>query len=340
MLFTRANPTHRYRFVFPLLAVLLSAALAAGCVSVPDQWSPLDYTVKKGDTLYSIAWRYEMDFQDIARWNDIPPPYAIYPGERLHLSPDSAEGTHTDLPAAPVAEIPEEEIPAPVDTPAPVPLPATAEPPSMPQEDHVIVGKGDTLYAIARERHLSVATVARWNALKPPYRLYPGQVVRVKPPMVDVETATASPAGSAQPRPSGSPRATRTRPVVTLPKNIKRWLWPAKGTIVRKFKPHDTSHKGIAIRGTMGETIHAAAAGKVVYSGNGLLSYGNLVIIKHNNTYLSAYAHNRKLLVNEGELVSQGQAIAQMGKGDRGHPELHFEIRRNGKPINPLALLP
>jgi len=340
MLFTRVKSKRPFIFRFLPVAAFLISAIITGCATVPDNWSALDYTVKKGDTLYSIAWRYEQDFQDIARWNNIPPPYAIYPGQRLHMTPDTDEGTHTDEQPEVVAKVPE-SAPAPEQEVITPQTPAeVSAPPSMPQEDHVIVGKGDTLYSIARDRHLPVSRVARWNALKPPYMLHPGQIVRVKPPMVDVITGTGDRPRVVKPSVTGSKTQTPVRTVVSLPKTIRQWQWPAKGKIIRGFHPNDTARKGIAIRGHLGEQIHAAAAGKVVYSGNGLLSYGNLVIIKHNNTYLSAYAHNQKLLVDEGQVVSQGQVIAQMGKGDRGRPELHFEIRRNGKPIDPLGLLP
>ena len=118
------------------------------------------------------------------------------------------------------------------------------------------------------------------------------------------------------------------------------WRWPASGKIVKGFRKGDDTRKGIVLSGKVGQSIIAAEEGKVVYSGSGLIGYGQLIIIKHNNYYLSAYGHNRKILVKEGDWVTRGKKIAEMGTNDTGVPALHFEIRKNGNPLNPVAVLP
>ena len=119
-----------------------------------------------------------------------------------------------------------------------------------------------------------------------------------------------------------------------------RWRWPANGKIIKGFRKGDDTRKGIVLSGKVGYSIAAAEEGKVVYSGSGLIGYGRLIIVKHNKNYLSAYGHNRKILVKEGDWVTKGKKIAEMGMNDTGVPALHFEIRKNGNPLNPVAVLP
>lgn len=319
--------------VFRILLLLgWLGGLASACAPGVKDWNPQDYTVKKGDTLYSIAWRYEKDFRDIARWNDISSPYAIYPGQRLRMTPDDADGTidHGEPVTIQVSEAPEPES-GPRETPASMPA-AQARP------AETRVKKGDTLYSLAREYDLKVAQLARWNFIRAPYRIHPGEKLRLSPPSVAGRQPAGQPAAPADKRPlkvTPSPR-----PTVTLPSKVSRWTWPVSGKVVKTFDRRDTARKGIGIAGSRGQTVSAAADGQVVYSGNGLVSYGNLIIIKHSNAYLSAYAHNRQLLVKEGDAVKAGQSIARMGGADKKGAVLHFEIRRNGKPVNPLRYLP
>ncbi len=311
-----------------LLPVFLGGWLTA-CVPVIRDWNPQDYTVKKGDTLYSIAWRYEKDYRDIARWNNIDAPYAIYPGQRLSMTPDDADGTidHAEPEPVVVEEEPVVEAPPPepvveIDTPKPLP----------PQ---IVVEKGDTLYSLARRHDLKVVQIARWNFLKRPYRIHPGQTLRLRPPAV----ATISPPVR-EPGPVNKPPPPVAKLEPQLPARVRQWHWPVSGKVIKTFNRRDTSRKGIGIAGNRGEPVKAAADGQVVYSGNGLISYGNLVIIKHSNAFLSAYAYNKTLLVKEGEKVKAGQVIARMGTHDNGRALLHFEIRKNGKPVNPMRYLP
>lgn len=308
----------------------------------PVDWNPQAYTVKRGDTLYSIAWRYEKDFQEIAKWNNIEPPYAIYPGQRLTMEPDGPDGTvGQDVVVTPEAT---ESEPIIIDTEVLVgaveeETPVIAR--SLDRPETINVKKGDTLYSIARQQNLSHQQLARWNALSKPYPIYPGQTLRLSPPQISSTDKAAS----------AKPREVTNKPKVVvatkdkndaLPKTVKKWHWPVRGKlkVVSTFNAKDTARKGIKIAGNRGQDIKAAAEGKVVYSGNGLISYGNLIIIKHSNSFLSAYAHNKKLLVKEGQSVNAGETIAHMGTLDKGRAQLHFEIRKNGKPVNPLRYLP
>jgi lipoprotein NlpD len=205
-----------------------------------------------------------------------------------------------------------------------------------------VVQRGDTLFSIAWQQGLDYQTVAVWNGIHPPYIIYPGQKIRLYPPS-RVSRQPASPATTAhQPQQAVPPTSSTpakstptTRPDAPIP-----WQWPASGPILRTFDGDTSGKKGISIGGTHGNQVRAAAAGRVVYAGSGLVGYGRLIILKHNDTYLSAYGHNRDLLVQEGAEVRAGQVIASMGSSGTNRIQLHFEIRRNGKPVDPLRYLP
>jgi len=209
-----------------------------------------------------------------------------------------------------------------------------------------VVEKGDTVYSIAWRYGEDYKEVAMWNGIKSPYLIYPGQVIRLKPPPGVSGSSTTPGTRSAPPRattslPRSSAPADRAEPVPTP--GVKsadnlNWGWPTTGKIIYLNLP--TSEKGLNITGAIGQEIRAAANGEVVYSGSGLLGYGKLIIIKHNDTYLSAYAHNDRILIEEGMQVTMGQPIATMGIGNNGQPLLHFEIRKDGKPVDPNQYLP
>ena len=218
--------------------------------------------------------------------------------------------------------------------------------------DYYRVRRGDTLYGIAWQRGVDYRLVAKWNGIRYPYRIYAGQTLRLKPPPKSRKPPTAS-QSVARPRPAAQPKprakaeskpATRppSRPAKTKPAASRKlaWRWPVRGRIVSSFKAGDPLRKGIKIAGRSGKPILAAESGKVVYSGSGLIGYGRLIIVKHNDKYLSAYGHNRKILVKEGDQVTKGKQIAEMGTANNGDPILHFEIRRDGKPVDPARLLP
>ena len=199
------------------------------------------------------------------------------------------------------------------------------------------VERGDTLYKIARDNRTSVSNIVRWNQMTNPDAIEVGQVLRVAPPPGTTTASTPSTtgtgsAGRARPAPS-APVESAVKPASSI-----ALIWPAAGNVVRTFD--GSKSKGIDIANSPGTPVVAAAPGVVVYAGNGLRGYGNLIILKHNNTYLTAYAHNQALLVREDQTVKQGQRIAEMGSSDSDRVKLHFEVRRQGKPVDPLAHLP
>ena len=208
------------------------------------------------------------------------------------------------------------------------------------------VKAGDTLYSIARKHGLDYHDVAKWNGIGSDYRLEIGQELKLGS---GKSASTASiapmprrrakpPVESAHEEPSLAPRE-KPEPAAAAMERYYSWQWPLAGEIARTYSPEGGS-KGVDIGGDLGQKVIAAAPGRVLYSGPGLKGYGELVIIKHDETYLSAYGYNRKRLVNEGDLVTAGQAIAELGLGPEQKPLLHFEIREHGKPIDPLPLLP
>ena len=216
----------------------------------------------------------------------------------------------------------------------------------------VVVQRGDTLYRIAAGNGISVLDLAMWNDISPPYTIYPGQRLRLYPR--DGGTAAARRPAARPPaatpghppapaRPATPPARPATPPpaVPTAPADSGlAWRWPAQGELVGRYAAGDPTRQGIDVAGSGGQPVLAAADGVVVYSGSGLVGYGELVIVKHNDAWLSAYGHNRARLVNEGQLVKAGQQIAEMGRTGAARDMLHFEIRYNGKPVDPLQYLP
>lgn len=188
------------------------------------------------------------------------------------------------------------------------------------------VKKGDTLYSISWRYGLTYKQLAKMNNIKSPYNIYVGQKLRFKP----TTKTRKNPTKKVAKKPAVKPSANQ---------NLA-WRWPTKGKVISTYSKKAAGRKGINIAGKSGQQVISAAAGKVVYSGNGLPRYGNLLIIKHNDVYLSAYAHNKILLVKEGQYVKSGQRIALLGRTGTQREQLHFEIRRNGKPIDPLRFLP
>jgi len=310
------------KYLFVLLCILLFSA----CAPLPERWDPQDYTVKSGDTLYSIAWRYEKDFQQLARTNHLVAPYAIYPGQRLRMNLISA--------APPIAKSKQNYSKS-----QKLKSKQTQKQAKHNKSRIIKVRKDETLYAIALREGVHLKQLAQWNHLKSPYMIYEGQKLRLYP-----STRVFHKPKGVAPTPkltivSNLPSTSPIEIKPLLKTQIKRWRWPTKGRVTQTYKKNEPLRKGIAIKGTTGQLIKAAASGTVVYSGNGLINYGNLVIIKHTASFLSAYAYNQLLLVKEGDFVKQGQTIAKMGVFN-SKPSLHFEIRKNGKPVNPLKYLP
>ena len=219
------------------------------------------------------------------------------------------------------------------------------------------VRPGDTLYRIAIEHGQSARDVQAWNGLANPNMIEVGQVLRVAPPQGINSSGSVAPAAAtaAAVVPPGVVARPLNAPAVAQPGavaapvpapaadpvkagNAVDLVWPARGSVIAQFD--DVKNKGISIAGRVGDPVLAAADGRVVYAGAGLRGYGNLIIIKHNDTFLTAYAHNQSLLVREDQAVKQGQKIAEMGSSDADRVKLHFEVRRDGKPVDPLQYLP
>ena len=236
---------------------------------------PAIYTVKRGDSLYTIGFRYGLDYHTIASWNQIKKPYTIYPGQKLHLLAGQK----------------------PFSKPATV----TTQP-------------------------LKSSSSAKTTAPK----------TTSKPATTTTKSSTTKTPAKTSSRPSPKPASKST----TSSRSTVRWQWPTNGTVIETYLAGDPTRSGLDIAGKEGQAIRAAASGSVVYSGNGLLGYGELIIIKHDDRFLSAYAHNRVRLVAEGDSIRAGQKIAEMGRGESGRIKLHFEIRVNGKPVNPRQYLP
>ena len=204
------------------------------------------------------------------------------------------------------------------------------------------VKPGDTLIRIGLDHGQSYRDIARWSSVDNPNRIEVGQVLRVVPPVASgvvtkpVLSASVTPlVGLASAPPS--PAAPSVGTSATADDEIG-WIWPANGVVLAGFD--EIKNKGIDIGGMAGDPVLAAADGRVVYAGAGLRGYGNLIILKHNNTYLTAYAHNQTLLIKEDQAVRKGQKIAEMGASDSDRVKLHFEVRRQGKPVDPAKYLP
>ncbi|WP_248807052.1 peptidoglycan DD-metalloendopeptidase family protein [Pseudomonas sp. MWU13-2100] len=224
---------------------------------------------------------------------------------------------------------------------------------------HVVV-RGDTLFSIAFRYGWDWKALAARNNIPEPYTIHVGQAIRFdsrskSTPSVVASTApSASPSGkftiTRRPANSASGPATTSQPAAQTPAPAappppagpapKGWAWPSNGILIGKFSSNGSLNKGIDIAGDLGQPVLAASDGSVVYAGSGLRGYGELVIIKHSDTYVSAYGHNRRLLVREGQQVKVGQTIAEMGSTGTDRVKLHFEIRRQGKPVDPLQFLP
>lgn len=245
-----------------------------------------NYIVRRGDTLYSIAFRFGQDFRDLAASNGIVPPYTIYPGQQLRVNGSRGGAPPTVARSGHAVR----ESPAAV---------ARPEPP--------------TAAPSVRAGEVSPGPVTGGSAT--PDQRRPGPVTQppVAPP----------------PRPSAAA-------AVLAP--VTAWRWPSRGPVTRGYSA--TVHKGIDIGGQRGDPVLAVAAGQVVYAGTGIVGFGELLIVKHDDVYLSAYGHNDRLLVTEGELVRAGQEIAKKGSSGTDSVKLHFEIRKEGKPLDPLRFLP
>jgi len=283
-------------------AVCLLCLGATLLVACGPSWSPVEkssggndyyratpegyYRVRRGDSLYTIAFKLGMNWRDLAEWNDIRSPYVIYPNQELRLT-------------APPSRSSGEVVTRPARTPA------------------ATVSTDQPKTEIAAEDEGGPAAVASTRT-QPAPEIEPAGAV----------ASAGSGAAASRPANAGSGR------------DPAAWLWPTEGRLLSTFKANDPARNGIEIGGDEGQPVVAAAAGEVVYSGSGLIGYGELIIVKHSDRMLSAYAHNRRRLVSEGQQVAEGEKLAEMGRDDRNRAMLHFEIRVNGTPQDPLKFLP
>ena len=340
-------PTH----LFLLLLVLAAAALIGGCMTRPPapvseaapfpaakapaplpppaarepDWRPQTYTVKRGDTLYQIALDHGLDYRDLAAWNNIENLNRINVGQVLVLS----------APGQPGAPGPGGAVTAPLVTAPPVaPSGTEARPPGALAPGS---GRGNTATFKTEPRAMklpysqqALAQLQQTSPVPPPPVAPEAHGPALPPPV----TAATSPHVTTAP----PPRAETGR-VPEIDDEKLDWVWPAQGKIIAMFS-ETANLKGIDIAGKSGQPVVASASGKVVYAGSGLRGYGKLIIVKHNSTFLSAYAHNKEISVKEGQQVAKGQKIAEMGDTDSDQVKLHFEIRRLGKPVDPTKFLP
>ena len=270
---------------------------------------PQVYTVKQGDTLYSIALNHGLDYHDIAERNGITDPDTLQVGQELRLPQPGEVVVGKSVPA----QRPEE-----------VKLPAAGVKP-----DEAVPVEVQPLVIKLPYSESAAAEIEKMQTL-------PAAAQKTPPKSTEALPA----ASAATPAPVPAPAASTPVPTPAPADNDKiNWGMPTEGKLISSFSKSD-GRMGIDIAGKMGQAIVASAAGKVVYVGNGLRGFGNLVIIKHSNTWLSAYAHNSAILVNEGDTISKGQKIAEMGDTDADRVKLHFEIRENGTPVDPAKYLP
>jgi lipoprotein NlpD len=232
------------------------------------------------------------------------------------------------------------------------PVPVINKSPDRIIPDAYKVKSGDSIYNISWAFGVDYLDIAEWNEIKSPYNLSSGQVVYLRKPEVKTTGLASTTASGAQTEnqplvatslpdiaPASTPVAQpSTAAKVSFSTNPAKWNWPAEGKLVGKFSPGDGSN-GIQISGASGSPVKATAAGEVVYVGEGLRGYGKLIILKHSEQYLSAYAHNQTLMVKEGESINSAQQIATMGNSGAQSTMLHFEIRKDGKPVDPLKFL-
>jgi lipoprotein NlpD len=363
-----------------LVALLLSLGIAAlaGCAgSTPGQApivdrkgsrappvaapasssAPLEpgfHQVQRGDTLYSIARQYAQDPKNIIIWNQLENPNSIAPGQRVRVAPPTAGGAAAN--AAAVAEvrpvtpmIAVESRPLGGEPGAPAGSPPASSPPAGPVPP--AVPSAAPAGAIKQEPRGGKQPYSEqaWAKARAGDDKPAGGVAQptgageprpaAKPEDAKPAAADAKPDAKPDGKPDGKPDAKPEMKPEARPANgALDWSWPTGGKVVAGF--NDSTSKGIDINGKLGEPVLAAAPGKVLYAGQDLRGYGKLVVVKHSNQYLSVYAHNSEILVKEGQSVSKGQKIAELGKSDAQEPKLHFEIRKQGKPVDPLQYLP
>ncbi len=278
-------------------------------------WRPDSHIVVKGDTLFGIGLEYGLDYKEIAAANNIPPPYPIKIGQKLDLSSFKSKiNTITEASKTESGKTEDGVVITPMKT------------------ESVVTEAKPTQNASKPTVQSAVTPVlSEPKAVREPYSLE--ALNRVPNKSADIKEAKPAEIKSSEAKPTDA----KSSDTNTSDDEAITWSWPTQGKVVAGF--NEASNKGIDITGTTGQAINAASAGKVIYSGSDLRGYGKLVIIKHNKTYLSVYAHNSKIVAKEGQAVTAGQKIAEMGNTDSSTVKLHFEIRRLGKSVDPAKYL-
>lgn len=283
------------------------------------------YIVKRGDTLYSIAHQYERDYREVAAWNNLSDPNVISAGQELRIIPPGQEAAPAVAEGGDnmtVVAIPKSDdlgAPVPEGTQSATPVAATSAP------DGGIAGAAPAGQKTEPKGGRLAYSAQAWKD------------AQANDKAAAPADAAPTPVAAGKVQAQSEPRASDSKPVAAGEDGIN-WVWPGSGRVIAGF--NDSSNKGLNIAGNVGDPVVAASGGQVVYVGSGLRGYGNLVIIKHNNNFLSAYAHNKEILVKEKQTVQKGQKIALLGNSDADKPMLHFEIRRQGKPVDPMKYLP
>jgi lipoprotein NlpD len=332
-----------------------------------DAPSAPSYTVQPGDTLYKISVQYGVDYRDLASWNDIAAPYTIYPKQQLRVGaltsapslaseqapvgstqapPSSSNPVRT--PPANAERVGAANVPS-VTRPAPAPgydanlgvtLPEGAEP--IASSAGSASSTTAPVFESVEAPSAAAVAVAPTPTTAAPAPAAPAPAAPAAAVVV-ATTAASSAAESVKPLAPSAASPTPNPPaadVSSAKPSAAGWIWPSTGKVVVTYANGDPTRQGIDIAGEIGQPVRAARDGEVVYSGAGLIGYGELVIIKHSPELLSAYGHNRVRLVKEGDKIKAGQKIAEMGKNATNRVLLHFEVRKNGKPVDPLPLLP
>ncbi len=297
--------------LLPLWLFLSGCSTNSGIPLFGYSWwgeTPDRVTVSRGDTLYSISRRYDVPLRDIIEANHMSPPYRVYVGQTIKL----------------------------------------------PSAKYHIVKKGDTLYNISKRYNVDMSSISRLNDLDEPYTLALGQKLVLPGSIVDKSNTTNTSSAKTQTtskksssswwsRKKSTPKkATYAKPT-PVKKRKSKFLWPVKGTVISNFGTigKGRNNDGINIKAPLGTAVKAADAGTIAYAGNELKGFGNLILLKHNDGWITAYAHNDKILVKKGQKVRKGEKIATVGStGGVSTPQLHFEIRAGKKAVNPRAYLP
>ncbi len=319
------------------------------------------YVVQPGDTLYKISMQYGVDYRELASWNGIAAPYTIYPRQTLQVGPEAtaaapaavaATSTTKVAPSAPTgtaavaaaqAEVASRQPATPAaqvakpegyDPDLGVTLPAGAVPIGTPTAAST-TGSAAVFEPVATAAAAPASASGAGSATAATVESMPTTVAPKADTIAPLATSPATPTAA-----TAAAAATGAASIVSAKPSAAGWIWPATGKVVVTYASGDPTRQGIDIAGEIGQEVRAARDGEVVYSGAGLIGYGELVIIKHSPELLSAYGHNRVRLVKEGDKVKSGQKIAEMGKNAANRVLLHFEVRKNGKPVDPLPLLP